>query len=582
MPFELLNESALEELAGERAFDRGVDYFEEGHVAGIKEQNGVITAGVRGTHEYRVRLWEAEDELAFDCNCPVGQDRIFCKHCVAVGLAWLDRCEQKDGEPLYPGRKRAITDKEIRAHLMREDKDALIELVLEQCERDSEFRDRLVLLAAEKSGDGPDLATFRAAIDKAVRHGRFVEYARMPAYTRGIETVIDSLDALLKRGHNKSVLELVEWALRQMEPAMNAVDDSDGLMGGILYRLQELHLASCRGAKLDPVALAKFLFEWEVSSDWEVFLGAAESYADVLGKAGLAEYRKLAEARWTKVPPLAPQEKDPEQYGSRWRITHMMETLAKQSGDIEALVAVKSRDLSQAFDFLEIAQIYKAAGDDDAAMRWAERGAQAFPEHTDSRLRQFLIEEYHSRNRHDESVAIAWAEFREQPGLDGYVILHRSASRAKQWPAWRAKAIELLHDEIAATKKRQSKSGWGSYASANHSEMVRIYLWEGDLDAAWAEAKHGGCHNDLWFRLAEAREKDHPEDALAVYGEQLNRALQHALPRAYQETVEILRKLYPLKMRVGKEFEFAALVGSIRATYKARRNLMKLLNVEGW
>lgn len=67
-------------------------------------------------------------------------------------------------------RGRAIADEEIRVHLMREDKDALIGLVLEQCERDSEFRDRLVLLAAEKSGDGPDLAEFRAAIGKAMRH----------------------------------------------------------------------------------------------------------------------------------------------------------------------------------------------------------------------------------------------------------------------------------------------------------------------------------------------------------------------------------------------------------------------------
>src|SRR5208282_2250461 len=178
-------------------------------------------------------------------------------------------------------------------------------------------------------------------------------------------------------------------------------------------------------------------------------------------------------------------------------------------------------DLSQAFDFLEIAQIYKAAGDSDAALRWAERGAQAFPENTDSRLRQFLIEEYHSRNRHDEAVAIAWAEFREQPRLDSYVILYKSASRATQWPEWRAKAIQLLHYEIAATKKRQSKSTWGPHASANYSEIVRVYLWEGNPDSAWAEAKHGGCCDSLWFQLAEAREKDHPEDAVAVYGEQL-------------------------------------------------------------
>jgi hypothetical protein len=78
-----------------------------------------------------------------------------------------------------------------------------------------------------------------------------------------------------------------------------------------------------------------------------------------------------------------------------------METLAKQSGDFEALVAVKSRDLSLPFGFLEIAQIYKAAANDQAALEWAERGARAFPVHTDGRLREFLIDEYHRRGRHD-------------------------------------------------------------------------------------------------------------------------------------------------------------------------------------
>jgi len=251
-----------------------------------------------------------------------------------------------------------------------------------------------------------------------------------------------------------------------------------------------------------------------------------------------------------------------------------MEALARQTGDIEALVAVKSRDLWQPVCFLQIGEIYKAAGNHDAALRWAERGAQAFPERADVRLRQFLIEEYHSRDRHDEAVAVAWEEFREHPGLNGYMILRQSASRAGQWPAWRAKALQLLHDEVAGAKKRGP-------SSANHGEIVRIYLWEGDVEAAWAEAKQGGCYDSLWLQLAEAREKEHPEDAIAVYGEQLNRALQHALPSAYQETVKILRKLRPLKMRVGKEAEFIALVENIRATYKPRRNLMKLLNEEG-
>jgi uncharacterized Zn finger protein len=197
----LLNETALEELAGERAFDRGADYFAEGHVVGLKEQDGVVTARVRGSHDYRVKLRVQDDKIAFECTCPVGQDGVFCKHCAAVGLAWLDKGKQTSGVEKLHG-ERELTDKQIRAHLMALDKGALVDSILEYSEWDSEFRDRLVLMTAGKGGNQPDLAAFRAAIDKAIRTRGFVDCGRMPAYVRGIEVVIDSLNALLKRGQS--------------------------------------------------------------------------------------------------------------------------------------------------------------------------------------------------------------------------------------------------------------------------------------------------------------------------------------------------------------------------------------------
>ncbi len=115
-----------------------------------------------------------------------------------------------------------------------------------------------------------------------------------PAYARGIENVIDSVESLLKRGHARAVRELAERALQRMEAAM---DEGGWLHEEILERWQEVHLAACQVEKPDPSALAKLFSEWEINSAWEVFLGAAETYWDVLGKTGLAEYRKLAEAK---------------------------------------------------------------------------------------------------------------------------------------------------------------------------------------------------------------------------------------------------------------------------------------------
>ena len=44
------------------------------------------------------------------------------------------------------------------------------------------------------------------------------------------------------------------------------------------------------------------------------------------------------------------------------RITHIMETLARRTGDLEAIIAVKARDLSSPYAFLQIAETYRMRG----------------------------------------------------------------------------------------------------------------------------------------------------------------------------------------------------------------------------
>ena len=72
--------------------------------------------------------------------------------------------------------------------------------------------------------------------------------------------------------------------------------------------------------------------------------------------------------------------------------------------------------------------------------RSAERGMKTFPERVDSRLREFLAMEYHRRNRHDEAMALIWAEFTESPSLERYQNLKTHADRTHEWPTWREKA----------------------------------------------------------------------------------------------------------------------------------------------
>lgn len=563
-------------MAGAQSFERGEDYFVSGQVMAVVEHEGTITAKVQGTRPYRVKLWIEEGSLEYSCTCPVGVDGGFCKHCVAVGLTWLEARQPKlSGK----GQARpAVTMDDVRAYLLAQRKNALVDILVDHAMEDDRLRQRLFIKTAKKGSKGLNLTSYRRAIEDAVEPGGFVDYRSAYDYANGIEQAIESVEDLLKEGYAAAVIELAEHALEAVENAMGSVDDSDGYMGGILERLQDLHHKACKKAKPNPEVLARRLFEWELRTDDDTFYGAAETYTDVLGEKGLAIYRKLAEAEWAKVPVLGPGHDDPDKYGKRFRITHIMETLARQTGNVEAVVAIQRRDLSSAYDYLQIAETYQDAGKRDLALEWAERGVKAFPERTDSRLREFLAEEYHRRKRHDEAMALIWAGFAESPSLEQYRDLKAHAERVGQWKPWQEKVFDCLRKTIAEAKTKCQKDQWPWYRKADHSELVRIFLWEKDMDAAWREAQEGGCSNDLWLELAAKREKADPESTLPIYQRQIEPTLDQKNNEAYREAIGLLRKVRQLMVRLGRDAEFTNYLNQVRAAHKPKRNFMKLLD----
>lgn len=230
----------------------------------------------------------------------MGEEGLFCKHCVAVGLVFAGR----EDEPVLPGTEDDGTTADLRSYLHTQSKATLVDLLLEQTRDDDFLRGHLLLDAAKKRGSSVDLDQFRTAIESVINVDDFVDYRWMYEYSSGIQKVIDSVETLLKQGHATEIVELGEHALTCLEDSLGRVDDSDGYMGGIKEQVCELHHRACAAGRPDPEALAKRLFEWELHSEWETFYGAAETYADVLGDDGLAVYRRLAEEVWAKVPAI--------------------------------------------------------------------------------------------------------------------------------------------------------------------------------------------------------------------------------------------------------------------------------------
>lgn len=564
---ELITPATLEDIAGTIAFRRGREYFSDGAVGPLRIMETKIAARVEGTEIYRVELRDGDDELDHDCTCPRAADGYFCKHCVAVGLAWLD------GHASGRKKKRQDPWRDIRQYLAAQPQDALVALLLDVAQRDDRLYQSL-LLKAERNG-GDVAAAFRRAIDGATRIYGFVDWREAGSFADNIEEVADSLAELLKPGTAAVLVELAEYAIARTEDALEQIDDSSGSVGEIVYRLGELHLKACAMARPEPTALAERLFRLEMGLSFGLCSFSAVTYRKVLGKAGLQRYRELAEAEWGKIKPWKQDGRDFDSH--RFRVTHIMEKLAEASGDIEELVAIKARDLSSGYSYLTIAEILSKAGQDDKALDWAERGLKAFPDRTDNRLRDFLAAAYLKRKRNDEALQLTWIQFEERPDLGYYKKLHGVAKHLGIWPGQRSRALALVSDTSA--REAAKTSHWKPKPSVpDHSLRVEIALWEKDLDAAWAAAQQGVCDRNLLIALAEKLEPARPNDAIVLYRRVVPPIVEQTNNAAYEEAIKLVRKVGKLMGAQKRTGEFVGYLAELRVRFKPKRNFIKLLD----
>lgn len=427
--------------------------------------------------------------------------------------------------------------------------------------------------AALRRSPPSDLKEMKDAVNKVFTMRGFVGYRDTRTFIARADGVTHLLRELLRSKRATEAAELATYAMRRGIAAYERIDDSGGGFGETLHQLAALHLEICRAARPEAEAFGKTLFQLQMLDDWGFFKFA--DYAPLLGKKGLARYRVLAEAEWKKVPARAPGAKREPGTGY-YRVTALMEALARHAGDVDALVAVQSRDLSYPYHFLKIAETLAGAGRHAEALAWAERGQKAFPAKPDSRLVDFLADAYHRANRDEAATALAWEHFIHAPGLEAYQRLEKCAGRAKAWKTWREKALAHIRTEL----KRPNRDGvaW-HWTGAGHTLLVEIFLHEGDSDAALAEANAGGCTREAWMELAQAREKGHPADAADIYRKRIDEVIDRKNNRAYDGAAELAAKIKALMQRAGKKQEFAAWLDALREKHKAKRNFMQ--RIEG-
>jgi uncharacterized Zn finger protein len=227
----------------------------------------------------------------------------------------------------------------------------------------------------------------------------------------------------------------------------------------------------------------------------------------------------------------------------------------------DAVIEVIAHDLSSPYYFLEAAQVLAEAGRDSEALEWIARGEAAF-ERRDRRLADFAAEVHDRAGRPGMAADLSWQQFTAEPNLQDYQRLQAFSTAAGDWPERRARALELLGSLPPQTELTSAAVAWPQ--PAGHTVLVEVLLWEGDVDAAWAAAQHGGCRRSQWLTLARARASQHPADAIPVLQREVRWTLNGANRAAYKAAAQLAAELESYAERAGSSQDFAAWIRQVR------------------
>ncbi|WP_162252360.1 SWIM zinc finger domain-containing protein [Caulobacter sp. Root655] len=533
---ETLSDKRLERAAGPGAFARGRAYHAQGRVDLLSLDGDQAVARVVGSETYRVKLRWRGGAPAGSCDCPAFDSTDFCKHMVALAMAARERID--DGTMI--DRRARLID-----HLRQRGLEAAIARLVSLAEQNPALWAEIEADAQDAVEDDQTLVRrYRAEIDDACDVSGSIGYYAVGTYADGLSTLLDRLETLNANGRATAVASLMVHFLETMQDAFEAIDDSEGEVTAAVQRAVEIHLTACQETKPAPVDLARWLFEQEVDSEWPAFEDLRIGYAEVLGEAGMAEYRRLAKAAWAAVAI--------KDRAGRYTLRAILDDFAREEGDLDARIALRSADLSGPYAYLEIIQICMESERQDLALKWARDALWVFEDAPNVTLVSVAAQLEASAGRPDEALTLLRRAFERSPDLALLGDLKRHSP------------MDVV-DRVAEILE----------AGRYWAMLFELMLAESRLDAAWVIA---GRHPIAEWRLralADASHQTHRREAQAVYERLAESHVRLTNAGAYDTAIKLIR----LRGQVCDDpASQAAYVADLAKRYKAKRTFIQRLD----
>lgn len=538
---QVLSEQLLLDLAGPASYERGLGYHARDLVASLEViSDDSARAVVAGSERYVTQLRASGSRVTAACTCPVGMSGAFCKHAVAVGLTLL----VEEGTDIATS-----TTSERRPRRAARGRSSS---------------------ATPRRRPVTDVASAKAQLQSTMRLSGHLDW---PQTTRWVDRALVAIDAIesLVATEPDAAITLCEYVLKRCDAAYGRVDDSGGELSMLMARAEAIHLDACTAAQPDPVALARRLYKVETTAGLDLFADSYERYAAVLGEAGAAEYRRLANAEWVDLdgrstPRSTGPMHDFDHVERVRRVAAILELIARADRDVDRLVEVVGRELDSGYAHARLARALVDIDALDDALAWIARGLEG---HTGERqVHDAAIDVHLARGEHDMAIEHAWTLFAPSCSLTDFQRLVQCTSTESERVQLRDRALEHARD-VAAARNRST-------------ELVELLVSEDLAREALEAARSWPCRPQTALRAAQANETSDPEAAASIYLELATRGIADATRRSYERAAQLLARADALLASDQGRHAFETTIAEIRTDHDRKRSLLAMLEKRGW
>ncbi|MGO1544104.1 MAG: SWIM zinc finger family protein [Gulosibacter sp.] len=561
-----LSQTALFAATDEDIVDRGRGYVSV--VSRLRIGEGTATANVRGTHSYRCELqWDTRSVTGW-CSCPHSQSGYFCKHLVAVGLAIVgDTAEEASEQAAHPvgsshsieavANEQAQQFELVNSWLSGLSHSELIRIVLEMSSLSETGQRMLITRAVMASGNTQAVAKeLHSSAKQALSFRGFIDYYRAYEVAQSAEELLDELDDAINNGAADAAEPALRYTLQRIRTVMESADDSDGSIGDALYRAVDLHARACLEGNPDPVQLAKWLVKYRSSSPgWpetplELYVQAFDAKALDTYRRGIEKFANHSDT-------------------STFSRSQVLLELADHDSDLDRAVEIlQSGDHPQ---YGEIVSRLRAAGQIRRAMEFTERAIDEDRIRVDGGNTYWLDAEevvswLDQDGRQEEALQLLRDLWNRRPEIHNYRALMKYATKLEVGDEEHSRIRTVLED-----RAQQADNG---------REVIETALEDDDLDWAWSAAERWGAGH-MRRRLADASASTRPDQAAALYREELDDFLRTANTRSYPLVAEILLRMRAGYASAGAVEDADAYIAQLRETYARRPALLRELDRNG-